>query len=159
MRKPLSRLWLYSQYPYRVSILNTAFWYVHLVNSSTQRCDNDLATGAQNDLRLRVLRALEFSPELSQRELAGELGVALGGVNYAVKDFVEKGFVKVSNSRKLGTKAASLYVLTLEGVTEKASLASTVLDRKIEEREVLRQEIEALKGEVGLRGLGKGTAS
>ena len=38
-----------------------------------------------NELRLRVLRALEASPELSQRRLAGELGVSLDGVNYVLE--------------------------------------------------------------------------
>ena len=105
--------------------------------------------GARDELRLRVLRALESNPELSQRQLAAELGVSLGGVNYALKALVERGFVKAGNFRKSGNKVAYLYVLTPQGVAEKASLATAFLGRKLEEYEVLRQEIEALKGEVG----------
>ena len=106
-------------------------------------------TSARDELRLKVLRALETNPELSQRQLAAELGVSLGGVNYALKALVERGFVKVNNFRKSGRKAAYLYVLTPKGVVEKTSLAAAFLGRKLEEYEVLRQEIEALKGEVG----------
>ena len=106
-------------------------------------------TGARDELRLRVLRALEVNPELSQRQLAAELGVSLGGVNYALKALVERGFVKADNFRKSGNKVAYLYVLTPQGVAEKASLATAFLGRKVEEYEVLRHEIEALKGEVG----------
>ena len=40
--------------------------------------------GVRNELRLKVLRALELNPDLSQRQLAAELGVSLGGVNYAI---------------------------------------------------------------------------
>ena len=118
---------------------------------------NDLAqdntqcteTGARDEVRLRVLRALEANPELSQRQLAAQLGVSLGGVNYALKALVERGFVKADNFRRSDAKAAYLYVLTPKGIVEKASLATAFLGRKVEEYEVLRQEIEALKGELG----------
>ena len=106
-------------------------------------------TSVRDELRLRVLRALEANPELSQRQLAAELGVSLGGVNYALKMLMERGFVKADNFRKSGRKVAYLYVLTPRGVAEKASLAAAFLGRKLEEYELLRQEIEALKGEVG----------
>ena len=116
-------------------------------------------TGARDELRLRVLRALEGNPELSQRQLAAELGVSLGGVNYALKALMERGFVKADNFRKSGNKVAYMYVLTPRGVAEKASLATAFLGRKLEEYEVLRQEIEALKGEVGSGDSGTGARS
>ena len=105
--------------------------------------------GAKDELRLRVLRALEINPELSQRQLAAELGVSLGGVNYALKELIKRGFVKVDNFRKSGRKVAYLYVLTPTGVVEKTSLATAFLGRKLQEYELLKQEIQALKGEVG----------
>ena len=120
------------------------------MNDALNNSDSALNTGARDELRLRVLRALEANPELSQRQLAAELGVSLGGVNYALKALVERGFVKADNFRKSGSKTAYLYVLTSKGITEKASLATAFLGRKLSEYEVLRQEIEALKGEVGL---------
>ena len=119
------------------------------MNDVLENNDSSLNTGARDELRLRVLRALEANPELSQRQLAAELGVSLGGVNYALKALVERGFVKADNFRKSGNKVAYLYILTTQGVAEKASLATAFLSRKLEEYEVLRQEIEALKGEVG----------
>ena len=119
------------------------------MNDVLENNDSSLNTGARDELRLRVLRALEVNPEFSQRQLAAELGVSLGGVNYALKALVERGFVKADNFRKSGNKVAYLYVLTPQGVAEKASLTTAFLGRKLEEYEVLRQEIEALKGEVG----------
>ena len=116
-------------------------------------------TGARDELRLRVLRALEANPELTQRQLAAELGVSLGGVNYALKALMERGFVKADNFRKSGNKVAYLYVLTPRGVAEKASLATAFLGRKLAEYEVLKQEIEALKGEVGSGDSGTGARS
>ena len=126
------------------------------MNDVVESNDSSLNTGARDELRLRVLRALAANPELSQRQLAAELGVSLGGVNYALKALVERGFVKADNFRKSGNKVAYLYVLTPQGVAEKASLAAAFLGRKLEEYEVLRQEIEALKGEVSSGDLGRG---
>ena len=125
------------------------------MNDVPENNDLSLNTGARDELRLRVLRALEASPKLSQRQLAAELGVSLGGVNYALKALVERGFVKAQNFRKSGNKVAYLYVLTPKGVAEKTSLATAFLGRKLEEYEVLRQEIESLKGEVDSGEVGR----
>lgn len=119
------------------------------MNDAAQNRDLTLSTGVRDELRLRVLRALEANPELSQRQLAAALGVSLGGVNYALKALIERGFVKADNFRGSGTKVAYLYVLTPKGIAEKSLLATAFLGRKLEEYEVLRQEIESLKGEVG----------
>ena len=94
------------------------------MNDVLEHRDPILSTGARDELRLRVLRALEANPELSQRQLAAELGVSLGGVNYALKALVERGFVKAGNFRKSGAKAAYLYVLTPKGIAEKSLLSS-----------------------------------
>ena len=129
------------------------------MNDALKNSDSALNTGARDELRLRVLRALEANPEHSQRQLAAELGVSLGGVNYALKALIEWGSVKADNFRKSGKKVAYLYVLTPQGVAEKAALATAFLGQKLEEYEVLRQEIEALKGEVGSDESGKGARS
>lgn len=125
---------------------------VHRVNNPSKNSTDGTGGGAKDELRLRVLRALEANPELSQRQLAAKLGVSLGGVNFALKALIERGFVKADNFRKSGNKVAYFYVLTPRGVAEKASLATAFLGRKLEEYEVLRQEIEALKSEVGSDG-------
>ncbi len=129
------------------------------MNDVLKQNDTVLSTSARDELRLRVLRALEANPELSQRQLAAELGVSLGGVNYALKALIERGFVKADNFRKSGSKVAYLYVLTPKGIAEKSSLATAFLGRKLEEYEVLRQEIESLKGEVGSGDSGTGAES
>ena len=119
------------------------------MNDSRKDASHALKVGARDELRLRVLRALEANPELSQRQLAAKLGVSLGGVNYALKALIERGFVKAENFRKSGSKVAYLYLLTPKGFVEKTSLAAAFLGRKLVEYELLNQEIEALKGEVG----------
>ena len=85
---------------------------------------------------------------MSQREIARELGVSLGGVNYALKALIERGFVKAGNFGKSENKAAYLYLLTPAGLVQKSALAATFLSRKLEEFEALKQEIKSLKREL-----------
>ena len=43
------------------------------------------------------MRVLEENPEASQRQIASELNVSLGGVNYCLKELVDRGLVKLGN--------------------------------------------------------------
>lgn len=96
---------------------------------------------------LRVLRLLDASPRLTQRELARELGVSLGKANYCLRALLSKGFVKVQNFRNSTNKRAYAYLLTPEGVAAKATLTREFLVRKREEYDALRLEVERLQRE------------
>jgi EPS-associated MarR family transcriptional regulator len=96
---------------------------------------------------LRVLRLLDASPRLSQRDIAREMGVSLGKANYCLRALVGKGFVKVQNFRNSTNKRGYLYLLTPEGAAAKASLTREFLVRKREEYDALRLELEKLQRE------------
>ena len=53
---------------------------------------------------LQALRILERNPELSQRELAKELGVSLGKTYYILSSLIEVGLVKADNLRRSDNK-------------------------------------------------------
>ncbi|MBC2770566.1 MarR family EPS-associated transcriptional regulator [Pusillimonas minor] len=110
----------------------------------------------QEDTTFRVLRILEQQPELSQRELAKQLGVSASGVNYCLKALVEKGWVKVQNFSQSKNKLGYAYVLTPSGVAHRAGLTGRFLKRKMQEYEALRAEIEALKSEPSVAQLAEG---
>lgn len=103
---------------------------------------------AQEELRLRVMHVLEDNPEASQRDIAKELGVSLGSVNFCVKALVDIGFLKLNNFVKSNKKMGYAYILTPEGMGEKAAIIARFLKRKMNEYEMLREEIEQLKREV-----------
>ena len=42
------------------------------------------------EIHLKVLRHIEENPEVTQRELASELGVSLGKANYCLKALMDK---------------------------------------------------------------------
>ena len=96
---------------------------------------------------LGVLRLLESSPSRSQREVASELGMSLGKVNYLLKALLEKGFVKIQNFRNSSNKRAYAYLLTPAGVAAKTDLTRRFLERKIAEYDALKLEIERLRQE------------
>lgn len=59
-----------------------------------------------DDTHYRLLRLLEANPELSQRDLARELGTSLGKINYCLNALIEKGWVKARNFRNSRNKLA-----------------------------------------------------
>jgi EPS-associated MarR family transcriptional regulator len=101
------------------------------------------------DAHYKLLKLLENNPQASQRELAAELGVSLGKVNYCLKALIDKGHVKASNFKNADNKAAYLYLLTPKGINAKAHITTAYLQRKLGEYESLRAEIEELQAEVG----------
>lgn len=100
----------------------------------------------------KLLKLLESNPEASQRELASELGVSLGKVNYCLKALIDKGHVKAENFRNSSNKSAYLYVLTPRGIKARARITARYLQRKVEEYDALRNEIDELRAEVKLVG-------
>ena len=104
----------------------------------------------QEDTYFRVMRILQDSPDVTQRELAEKLGVSVSGLNYCLKALIDKGWVKIQNFRKNKNKLGYAYLLTPAGIMQKASLASSFLNRKIQEYAVLEQEIKQMKQEVNV---------
>ena len=101
-----------------------------------------------NETHLKVLRSIEDNPEITQRELAEELGVSLGKVNYCLKALIGRGWVKVNNFKNSNNKAAYAYLLTPTGIERKAQITMRFLKRKLSEYEDLKTEIEMLQREV-----------
>ncbi len=98
----------------------------------------------QEDTAFRVMRLLEKTPDLTQRELADRLGISLGGVNYCLKALIEKGFVMMKNFSNSKNKFGYVYVITPRGLAERAALTQRFLKRKMGEYEALKAEIDAL---------------
>ena len=100
------------------------------------------------DTHYKVLKILEQNPQITQRELASELGISLGKANYCLKALVSKGLVKARNFKNKKNKLAYSYLLTPKGIEQKTSLTLSFLDRKREEYEALEREIDILTREV-----------
>lgn len=110
--------------------------------------DVKTSTQLQDETHLRVLRLLENNAQMNQRELAENLGVSLGKVNYCLKALLGRGLIKIHNFRNSQNRLAYVYLLTPSGIAEKTLLTKRFLDIKLVEYEMLKQEIEALTKEV-----------
>lgn len=100
-----------------------------------------------DETHLKVLRLLEATPEINQRNLAVALGVSLGKANFCLQALLQKGLVKAENFRSNHNKLSYAYLLTPSGFSEKAALTSRFLKRKTQEYELLKSEIALLQKE------------
>lgn len=115
--------------------------------------ETDHFDGAQ----VYALRELSRDDTLSQRDLAGRLGLSLGRVNYVVNSLIRKGLVKARRFKNSRNKLAYRYVLTPEGVREKVVVTRRFLEAKLREYELLQHEIETLRREAAGEGGEGGT--
>jgi len=107
---------------------------------------------------LELLEALSEESEARQVDLAARLGVAVGTVNWHLKRFAAKGYIKV---KRIGRWHWG-YILTPKGMAEKARLtmsyvrSSMSLYREMRKRSMslLQQVKEAGYREVVLEGEG-----
>lgn len=101
-----------------------------------------------DEYRYKILKLVESKPELSQRELAKELGISLGKANFCLKALIDVGMVKATNFRNSKNKLAYMYLLTPSGIEAKANITLRFLKRKVEEHDLLLREIEELREDV-----------
>ena len=97
------------------------------------------------ETQFKILRYIKYNPHISQRQLAQELGVSVGKINYCLRALISKGFLKAVNFKRSSSKRSYLYLLTPAGIEEKTKLTASFLKRKIAEHEKITQEIEQLK--------------
>ena len=102
----------------------------------------------KEEFHYKLLKVLQENPDLSQRELAREVGLSLGKTNYCLRALIEKGFIKASNFRNSQNKVAYAYLLTPRGIEVKVQATAYFLKRKLAEYKALEQEIEQLRSEV-----------
>lgn len=90
---------------------------------------------ASNSIRdLALLDEIEQDPDINQADLATQLGVAVGTVNWHLKRLIAKGAIKVSraNRRKLR------YIITAEGLAIRAGLTVDFIQQSFKLYRLLR---------------------
>jgi len=103
---------------------------------------------SNQELEYRALKILEQQPDLTQRQLAEELGISLGKTHYLVKSLIDVGWVKLDNFQKSDNKWGYAYLLTPMGIAEKSAITARFLVRKRREYNALHDEIAQLQEEV-----------
>jgi len=100
-----------------LDIIIVSHYSVQLMNTKLNQETKD------DQLTLNILDAIERQSDLSQRRLAGDLGIALGLANSYLKRCIRKGLVKVSAI----PSNRYLYYLTPKGFSEKTRLTAEYL--------------------------------
>ena len=96
---------------------------------------------------LVLLEQIERDPDVTQASLAATLGIAVGTVNWHIKRFVAKGYVKVKRAQRRKLR----YIITPEGLAFRARLTVNYIETsmhlyrrtRLRVRELLADVIEA----------------
>jgi len=91
--------------------------------------------------KLEILRKISNKSNFSQRELAKELGISLGKLNYCLKELRKKGLIKIKNFKKNPNKINYLYILTPQGISSKTRMTINFMKRKLREYDELKVEV------------------
>ena len=102
-------------------------------------------TGSEEIRQLEILEALEEDPQARQVDLASQLGVAVGTINWVLKRLASKGYVKIKRIGQWNWQ----YLLTPQGVAQKAKLTQLYLKESMRVyrriREDARTQLEDVK--------------
>lgn len=101
------------------------------------------------------MRLLEANPEITQRDIARELGVSLGKAHYSIRALILKGWIKATTVKNAQQKAAYHYSLTRLGRHEKSLLTVRFVASKMREYEGLLAEIDEMQRTASRRGNGR----
>ena len=98
-----------------------------------------------NETEFKALKELSTDGAVSQRDLSKRVGLSLGGVNYIIKELIQKGYVKAQRFKNSNNKAAYVYAVTPKGINARIQQTQFFLQKKMEEYEKLRREIDELQ--------------
>jgi len=99
----------------------------------------------KNQEELDILRKIYKNPSITQREMAGELGLSLGKLNYCLIKLKDKGIIKINNFKKNKKKIRYLYLLTPKGISLKTTLTINFMKKKMREYDELKKELKKIK--------------
>lgn len=89
---------------------------------------------------LNLLERIEEDPDITQANLADQLGVAVGTVNWHIKRLVEKGYVKVKRAQRKKLR----YIITPSGIAHRAKLTVSYIEWSMLLYRKTRQRVNAL---------------
>ena len=95
------------------------------------------------DAKFQIMRLINEDPNISTRKIAVKVGISNGAAFYLLSSLIDKGFIKFENKNK----KTYVYLLTPKGIKKKYELTLKFLERKKQQYEELRVEIQKLEKE------------
>ena len=102
----------------------------------------------EQETHYRLLKILAEEPRTSQREMARRTGISLGKTNCVLTELANKGIIKIKGFKSARYKTPYTYMLTPEGLEEKAKITLIFLKTKLSEYEELKHQIKEIVKEV-----------
>lgn len=99
-----------------------------------------IQTQTNSDRELVLLEQIETNPDVTQASLAGQLGVAVGTVNWHLKRLISKGYVKVKRAQRRKLR----YIITPEGIAFRARLTVNYIETSMRLYRRIRQHVSEL---------------
>jgi len=101
----------------------------------------------EQEIRYKLLTLLASETNLSQREMARRMGISLGKTNYVLTELANKGIIKIKRFKSAVNKIPYTYMLTPQGLEEKATITLKFLKRKLSEYEEIKRQIKEIANE------------
>ena len=99
---------------------------------------------SNNEDHFNILRKLNSKPNSTQRELAKDLDISRGKLNYCLNELKKKGLIKFNNFKNNKNKLNYVYLLTPKGLSHKISQTINFMNLKFKEYDELKKEAEIL---------------
>jgi DNA-binding MarR family transcriptional regulator len=97
---------------------------------------------------LQILEQIETNPDVTQADLAEELGVAVGTVNFALQRLIKRGYVHAKQLQRRRLK----YIITPAGIALRSKLAIDSLQYSMRLYRETREQAKRLLAEVRRQG-------
>jgi DNA-binding MarR family transcriptional regulator len=94
-----------------------------------------LETSTERDLV--ILEHIEQDPDITQADMASQLEVAVGTINWHIKRLIEKGYVKVSRAER----KKLIYIITPEGIALRARLTFDYIQNQFNLYRLVRERV------------------
>ena len=111
-----------------------------------------MALNLQNDIvsarALAILRVIGHRSEISQREIADQIGSSLGTTNDALKQMIDDGIIHPEVVITPKGKRGCVYHLTAKGIERKVEITINYLARCRVEAQDISTEIQLLESEL-----------
>jgi DNA-binding MarR family transcriptional regulator len=85
-----------------------------------------MVVSSENARELALLENIERDPDITQISLAGQLGVAVGTVNWHLKRLIAKGYVKIKRAERKKLR----YIITPEGIALRTRLTMDYIEQQ-----------------------------
>lgn len=107
---------------------------------------SDLKT--PDNYNLQILNHIAENPDTTQADLATQLGVAVGSVNWYVKRLINKGYIKVTQMQRRRLR----YLLTPQGISEQTRLTKEFIQMSLHWYRLTRADTKNFLGQVKQAG-------